>query len=424
MYSQEVIDRNLSRIKRDAGIRLTRYSHGEIEDRKTSLSEVWDDKENLISRSLTREESEFIRGEILLSKYDFRHWCQNYATIFRDAASGQGGVGTAKLWRSQELFLDKFAEIEKEQHQMFLEDYPVDGIRVVGHKARQIGETMLARMITCHRLTLWKDQRAMAASVDDDKRRELYERDMLIFNNLPWYLRPLLPWRTGTAGTHEKADHINFDSLNTKILYQQANQMSGLGQGRQFEIGHLTECASWPYPRIIRLDFFPTLPQSIHTVCILESTAQGRGNWWHEFSEDVRLGNYREWHYIFIPWYTEVTKYRAKHPTNWNPSETTLLHARKVHETSPEFLHGEHVTLTKEQLYWYETSRYSALKTGELNIFLTNYCATPEESFQHTNESAFPFETLERLRLQSRMPMNTYEFVEHQPEKTERQTVN
>ena len=61
-----------------------------------------------------------------------------------------------------------------------------------------------------------------------------------------------------------------------------------------------------------------------------------------------------------------------------SPSPETMAHAKKVYETSREFV-GRAVLLPKEQLYWYETERESARRRGSLAIFLTNYCSTPEE---------------------------------------------
>jgi hypothetical protein len=154
---------------------------------------------------------------------------------------------------------------------------------------------------------------------------------------------------------------------------------------------------------MIELDFFPALPLGINTMCILESTANGMGGWWYDFTEDVRRGLQRRWHYIFAPWYIEPRKNRAHPPLDWNPSDMTMKHARKVYETSREYT-GTDVLLEREQLYWYETERAAALRRGKLNLFLTNYCATPEESFQHTGNSQFSVETLERIRLGTIQP--------------------
>ena len=281
--------------------------------------------EGELQRTLNSEEKHIIHNEVALSRLDFRYWSNRYCTIAYDGVEG-GGVGLFNFWEAQEIILTHFARIEEENYDAKDQGYPVDGIRVVDHKARQLGGTMFARACGMHRLTLYRDIRAMGASVDEDKILELYNRDKLIWDNLPWWMRP-------KTGYDVKAEHLSFEALNSSVLYQHSRMQSGLGQGRQFDFGHLTECASWPYPRMIELDFFPTLPQSIYTMCILESTAQGRGNWWHEFTEGVRSGHQRGWHYIFVPVYAEQKKYRARVPEGWHPAPMTNKYAHKIIET-------------------------------------------------------------------------------------------
>ena len=56
------------------------------------------------------------------------------------------------------------------------------------------------------------------------------------------------------------------------------------------------------------------------------------------------------------------------------------------------------VTLTREQLYWWETSFQEALENNSLNMFLSNYSYTPEMSFQATIYSAINPEVMEWMR--------------------------
>jgi hypothetical protein len=71
-----------------------------------------------------------------------------------------------------------------------------------------------------------------------------------------------------------------------------------------------------------------------------------------------------------------------------------------IERTSAEFC-GRVIRPDRYQLYWWETER-EMYRKGEtehtLYHFLTNYCATPEESFQHSTGSALPPETLEFMR--------------------------
>lgn len=387
MYSPKIVQKRLEKAEKALKTTFKRYS---VEESKAKTAEIAKNPQNL-----NDFDAKFVRNEQILCKFDFRYWAERYCTIALDPVMG-GGMGTLMVWKSQELGLQVIGKQEEKCYEQAERGEPVDGICAVGHKARQLGFTMLSRALCIHRLTLWKNMRAMAASVDDDKIQELYDRDKTIYDNLPFFLKP-------SIGFDVKSEHIYFDKMASRILYQQSRQQSGLGQGRQFDLGHLTECAFWPDPRMIEFDFFPTLPQGPNTLCLLESTANGRGNWWHEFTNEVRKGFHRRWVYIFSPWYVEEKKYRAAVPAGWTPSEVTLQHAKKVYETSREFV-GRDVLLPREQLYWYETERDSAIRRGSLNLFLTNYCATPEESFQHTTQAQFSVETLERIRLATYKP--------------------
>ncbi|KKK57307.1 hypothetical protein LCGC14_3055780, partial [marine sediment metagenome] len=99
--------------------------------------------------------------------------------------------------------------------------------------------TAICRSLSAHRLTTVPGVRVLAGSVDEDKVMELYTRDKTILDNLPWWLKPEIKY-------DEKGAHIHFGKLSSKVLYQVGSQKSGVGQGRQFDVIHLTECASWP----------------------------------------------------------------------------------------------------------------------------------------------------------------------------------
>lgn len=339
-----------------------------------------------LTADLTKEEKLFIRNERVMSMLDFEYWAARYCTIQKDG----GGICKFIPWESQRIILTLLARVEQEMHERLARGEPIDGLLIAGHKGRQLGETALGRSVCMHRETTQQHRRGMAASVDDDKIQELYDRDKLIVDNLPWWLKPEI-------GYDEKRSHLYFEKLDSRIIYQVSSQKSGLGVGRQFDLAHLTELSTWINAPSVELDFFPTLPQSLSTFALLESTAYGRGNWWHDFTERVRHGHSPRWHYCFIPWYAEPSKYRRQPPVGWIPSEVALKHAEKVHESSPEFM-GRNVMLSRENLYWWESTRAEYMQGNNLPFFLTNFCCTPEESFQHSGQSAFDPILLDQLR--------------------------
>ena len=398
MYSDRVTasqidltERQLAGHRAIAPYRLQRHTVEECDDMVKRLATAVDEGGNQ-KRKLTGDERAFVRNERILGKIDWNYWRERYSYLIRDPIEG-GGLGRFDhLWESQIEIMRIVNRAEEEAYDAFLAGDPSDGILIVIHKARQLGASMLAEDLLWHRVTTTEHLRALIASVEGEKTRLLYDRGERILNNLPWWLRPSIRYQV-------KGEHTFFDKLDTIVTLQDAKQTTGLGQGEQWDVSHLTECASWPYPNVIEHDFFPTIPQSPLALSFLESTAQGRGNWWHDFTERVRNGKTRRWRYCFIPWYIETKKYRAKPPANWQPSDVSLLHAKMVHDTSSEWCGGKSVFLPKEQLYWYETTRAEYQEAGKLNLFLTNYASTPEESFQFSGTSAFTHETIEWARL-------------------------
>lgn len=391
MYSASVITLAIERYERTSGQRLIRIDPGKTIEWDEHMASIWDAAKSTPSRKLRKEEAAYVRNQRVMGMLDFRYWAERWGTIAKD------GGGVCKLtapWESQEILLRAVARREEAIANASTRGEPVDGLLMVLHKARQLGATAIGRLLLMHRLTLQNNRRAMSASVDDDKIQELYDRDKLILDNLPWYLRPTLKY-------DEKRANIHFEGSDSRSLFQVSSQKSGLGVGRQFDLGHLTELSTWLNASAVELDFFPTLPASLTTLGLLESTAYGRGNWWHDFTERVRKGYSPRWIYTFIPYYAEVTKYRRQPPLGWKPSEVSMLHAQKVYDTSHEFI-GHAYMLPRETLYWWESTRAEYQKGGNLSFFLTNFCSSPEESFQHSGQSAFGPELLDDLRSHAR----------------------
>lgn len=397
MYSDTVTNKHCEAIEARLGIKLHRYTPQQSRELTAYITSLKKEGKLLDpSGSISRKEyAAFIRNERILFQHDFRY-ATRYMYIIKDGVEG-GGIGTLKLWESQEILLALIARLEEKNVDYYERGYPCDGILVCDNKGgRQLGHTMVSRAMSMHRMVGWPYTRCMGASVDEDKVLELYDKDKMIIDNLPFFLQPQ-GWGSSGGGYDKKGEHILLETLGSKILYQQSKQQSGLGTGRQFDVAHLTEVSSWAYPRMIEIDFLPTLPQHPYTFALLETTPLGRKNWWFKWSERVRAGKIPRWAYLYIPFYAEPKKYRRHPEEGWVPNEQTKEMAWKVYNTSKEFL-GKQITLDREQMCWWETSYNEALESNSLNLFLSNYSITPEQSFQHTTTSAINASTLDWMR--------------------------
>lgn len=358
----------------------------------------------LLSRELTAREKQFVRSEQILCRYDFRYWADRYGAREIDGSEG-GGAGIAKFWPSQLRALDLIAKREEECYGELAEHGFTSGIYGVWHKTRQQGATALIRLISGHRLSLVKATRSIAASLDETKVSELYKRDKIWLDSLPFYLKPKVEYDV-------KDEHISFEMLRSRVTYQKASQQAGIGTGQQFDMAHMTEVALWPNPWRLEFDFLPALPKSINTFCAFESTADGKGdeNFWYSFTEKIRQKErgFEQWIYAFTPWYINDKKNRLPAPHDWSPNTMTLAHAQLIEQTSIEYA-GVRSVPSRHQLYWWESEYIKAQKMGQLAVFFTNYPATPEQSFQYSSRPALPYETMEWMRATAATPGMPYD---------------
>lgn len=397
MYSSEIIDRNLQKAKLRSPFKITHLTPETSTTRAKAIELLWDKKQGKLLRDLNDSESEFIKSEMVLCRYDFRYWAERYATIQLDANVG-GGMAPPKLWATQERALQLLGEREVEMWRQYDADKFCDGIIAAYHKARQQGLTAFCCQLKMHRMVFYTNTRALGATLampNDSSKLELYNRDQIILNNLPFFMRPAIMYDV-------KGEQVQFDGLGSKMIYTDSEQRSGIGTGAQWDVHQITECGLWENLLRLMFELMPGVPKSPFVLGAWESTANGRvgpGEDWMTLTENIRnkRRGWEHWVYCFIPYYMEPTKYRRPVPSDWVPSTLVIKHAEMVEKTSPEFNGGKVYRLTKAQMYWWESEHELYRSLNKLNQFLTNYCATPEESFQHSVAGALPYDVLERM---------------------------
>jgi hypothetical protein len=86
---------------------------------------------------------------------------------------------------------------------------------------------------------------------------------------------------------------------------------------------------------------------------------------------------------------------------DWGPNDDTLQHAKRCEEGAAYWM-GHSVTLTRDQLYWYEQTKATHKGKGTLWKFIEEYPSTDDEAFQVGGHGIFSPETMDRIVTQAR----------------------
>jgi hypothetical protein len=275
----------------------------------------------------------------------------------------------------------------------------------------------LVQSLLAHRATTQGHVRGLIASdVPQNSGSEgLFGMLELLVARLPWWLVPLETF-------HTKNHHIMWKN-GSRVVVESGRSMKGglqdeggekgqIGRSRTYSAVHLSEIATWERPEQINSSLLPAIPRTPRTLCVRESTAAGRHNYWHTEWTLAAEGKDARFQNIFIPWYAEATRYWLPYPTDWTPTADTLAFAARAAQHGPTYLHRS-VVLSKEQLYWYEIERGAAVARDELYKFLSEYPSEPEEAFQSSGRSIFSVATMDRLEKQARPLLDVWSIRPH-----------
>lgn len=366
---------------------------------KRELDRIWDPEKRQRIRAPSQEEQTFITNEQLLCTLDYRYAAERYIWINAD---GQRLQPMSPLWESQELILQALA---REEYQRWQTHHP-DGLLANILKGRQLGCSTLIQSLLAHRcLTRSQVRTLIASDVPQNSGSEgLFGMLELVVEQWPWWLKPVERF-------HTKNRHIMWAN-GSRVVVESGKSMKGglleeggekgnIGRSKTYSAAHLSEITTWERPEQINSSLLPAIPQSPQTLCVRESTALGRNNYWHQEWNLAAEGDDPRFVNIFIPWYAEQSKYWLPCPEGWIPSDDTLGFARRAQIEGPKYMHRP-VSIRKEQLYWYELQKRAAVKREELYRFLSEYPAEPEEAFQNSGRSIFSVETITRIGQQAR----------------------
>ena len=390
----------------------TWHNIAEVEASVGILNDLVDQDSGKLKNDLDEAQIAFIANERFLCRLDYKYYATRYCWIKDEA--GNNVRYSPRV--PQKIFQDIVAEHD-------LNQWPIE-LQVL--KARQLGMSRETSLMFGHRAIFWAGTNAELASADPDKSTKLAEMMKYPIERLPWWLAP-------TPQFERHGEYIIYKDQDSTITIEAGNQLHGLARGTTIQLVHLSELCEFDDPKeLVEASLFPTIHPSRWTFLVFESTALGRGNWWHETWQLGVSGwatGRSRLRPVFLPWFTGSDIYpqadwiqmHRQHVETYSPAQFVIEHARaaEAYVRSNDLLSkhlGSNWKMSREQMFWYETKRDEYKAKGILNKFLAEYCSSADEAFQSTNISVFDTETISsyRTRTRGKEPVGVFGFTAHE----------
>lgn len=387
---------------------LEYHTPAQIHTAITYFNTLWDVEQKKLVRPLSGEEQQFIANERTLCALDF-HYYSRYARII--AWNKESIPFTPNV--AQSMVMTLWGELEARAL----------AISMMQLKARQLGVSTLTEIAVAHRVQLHPRTNAVVASADPQKSRKMAKMIEYTYEQMPWWLMP--------TATVNNASVKEFGEIHTSLLIQAGNQFTGVARGDTPSVAHLSELCEWPDPEdLVDASLMRAMHDTPDIFLVLESTALGRGNWWHK---KWKLSK-SEWSKgrarlcpVFLPWFVGTDIYptqtwlrgRAHLLANWIPEDNTIRHAERARAyvlANPLlFDHLAHNDpnwrMPREQMLYYEIERDAAISQNTLNKFLSEMPADDLEAFQSSNVSSIKSEIILNYREAIQDPLGVYTIV-------------
>jgi len=235
-------------------------------------------------------------------------------------------------------------------------------VRALILKGRQQGCSTYVAGRFFRRATQVPGVRVFILTHEEAATQNLFEIVLRFHDHYPEDIKP----STGAANAKE----FYFDALDSGYKVATAGT-KGVGRSSTIQLFHGSEVAFWPHAATHAAGALQAVADVADTEVILESTANGLGNFFHQTWRDAETGA-NDFLPIFVPWLWQ-DEYRKRVPPGFVPSGEEREYAA---------LYG----LDAEQIAW-RRAKIAELKDPAL--FKQEYPATAAEAFQESGHDSF-----------------------------------
>jgi hypothetical protein len=300
-------------------------------------------------------------------------------------------------------------------------------VKILIIKARQLYISSFCEGLLAHSTQFNPNNRGLLVSYNEGHAAKLFGMVLHIYDQLPWWLRPMIGARKYEEGIHlinpDPALRRIEPGLNSRITVQGATQNVGVAEGETINTMHASEFGSWDPAKarkVIIADTRWALPDAANTTAILETRVQKASRFAERLWESqVELGEDADWYPLFIPIYFDKSHFIAPR-AGWKPEDPEAEVKRRAAEEwrvcpgcgqiRPANFGGQDMAgkpcpcgglyapyaLQGGQMRWLEHVRKNAEKMGETAVaeMQQSLATNPQEAFASVTETVFSKQAL------------------------------
>ena len=255
-------------------------------------------------------------------------------------------------------------------------------IRIILLKSRQFGGSTWVGGEIYHDTTTHPNVSSLIIAHDKESTQNLFRMHKLFWDTQDKDLRPMVKASNRNELIFENPSSLtkkDDPGLRSYIRVETANNMQA---GRSFTIHnlHISEIAFWEKPEEVMTGLMQSVPDTPDTLVVIESTANGIGNYFYKMWHDAVDGE-NDFMPVFVGWNEDETC--AKEP----PKDFTLFdYNHEIYCNELEL--QDKYDLSLEQLYW---RRYTIKNkcNNDIDKFKQEYPISPNEAFLVSGRNVF-----------------------------------
>jgi hypothetical protein len=260
-------------------------------------------------------------------------------------------------------------------------------VRIVILKSRQMGTSTLSEAIIYAFCSLRGVSQGLVLADDEEGASDIFKMNETFWGEMHKDHPHLTPQKTRSD---EK--RMEFYATKSAIRIETARNKRA-GRKYTYRYAHLTEVAFYPALKDLLAGLLPSIPDQPETILILETTANGLGDFhqfWQEKKKAYEEGR-TEWIPIFLPW--------SEHEEYERPflNEKVREHFLGTLSNDEKLIMKVH-HLTVEQMNW-RRHQIQDVYNGDQEKFEVEYPLSDREAFKSTSRRIFPDRLTEPQRV-------------------------